>query len=165
MLKLPLPASISQADFNAIVANLDAMNTTLSFLHTLNDLERASARRLGVTNMAMARRVEELGPQFPAFYALGHSTAELTGLMAIQLQLNETMDRLNELASRIQDTILVAENKAFYNAHGYYDLAKQGVSENVPGAEFVVDELAPFFENLGPGGGPPAGAITPTPNP
>ena len=165
MQNLPIPASISQADFNALMAHFDAINTLLSFLHTLTPKERESARRLGTVNMSMARKAEELGTQFPIFFTLGHTLPEMSGRFEMHLLLSEAANRTAELATRLEDTVLIIEDKIYHIGVNYYGAGQDGVSENIPGAELVVQEMSKFFENMGPDGGPPAdgGADAPTP--
>ena len=165
MQRLQIPATISQADYAALMGHYDAINTILSFLHTLTEAERASARRLGTVNMSMARKAEELGAQFPIFFTLGHTIAEMTSSFEMQHQLSEAANRATELASRLSDTTLIVEDRIYHMGVNYYGAAQSGVSENIPGAELAVREMSKFFEKMGPNGGPPAegGADAPTP--
>ena len=155
MVHLNLPPGGAASVPPPVTGFITQIQTFLSWLLTLTDKERASARSLGETNEAVAHRVAELGAQFPIFFALGHTSQEVTDLMALRERLITVSDALNGIVFKINDTMKVVDDRIFHVAHGYYSQAQYGQTENTPNADFVVNELAPFFANLGPGNGTP----------
>ena len=150
MINLPIPARNSQADQLAILGLIAQLETSLPALLTLTDAERKSARRLGQNNFTLAERVAELGARFPVFFTLGHNVTEMRENFGQMEDLTAVVDAVSGILKKLADTLLVIEDRQFHIAHSYNHSALDGLRENVPSADYVVDELSGFFENFGP---------------
>ena len=163
MINLQIPARNTQGDHLAILGLIAQIETSLPALITLSDDERLSARRLGEMNFTMAQRVAELGSRFPRFFILGHTLAEMQGNFGQHEDLTAVSDALQGMLKKLEDTLLVVEDRQFHIARSYKRAAIEGKKENLPDADYVVDELAGFFDNLGPGKGEEEAPDAPAP--
>jgi len=60
----------------------------------------------------------------------------------------------NEVNDRMIDFPLAFEHFAYQYTRKFYAIAKEAQSVNTPGADTVVEALAPLFEGQGDGGDP-----------
>ncbi len=60
--------------------------------------------------------------------------------------MREIIQKINQVAEIASDHSLSAENLSFQFMLDFYNTAKRGADRNVPGANSVVDELSPLFE-------------------
>ena len=136
----------------------DIINSLSSCLTTLNGIKTVQltgSERQGAQSLAEGRfpyvqkAVDNLAPTYPnlqpGFMDLPTAQRNLT----MSIDMGEILLVVKEIVDRFTDFGLASEHFAYEYMRKLYEQAKSAQSVNTPGADVVVNELAPLFEKQG----------------
>lgn len=150
---MPVPinmgVSLNQSQYDTIDKSLD---TIINILNGVKPINLTKDERTGIQSVA-EKRLPYLEKAFDSlipdntnlvatFSNLDEGNADYAYLRQ-HLKLKTKMAKALEIAS---DHELAAGYRAFEFMRDFYHMAKRAVERNVPGADSVVDALAPLFE-------------------
>ena len=138
--------SIPQEILAEAKTKLDEVNALLeTYLTTLTKEERIALPKMGEKSLAFVTKANEyskqhaeLRPSFSTQDEFDIDVADATGLLPIE-------SMLNQLASQVDDTAMLAGSEAYTQALIFYNNAKMAAKNNVPGAKEVYDDLKSRF--------------------
>ncbi len=107
--------------------------------------QSASEKRLPYIQNA----ITTLAPNFPNLQPNFLILADADKDFNVSVQLRELAAKRNEVNDRMIDFSLASEHFAYIYMRKFYALAKEGQEVNTPGADTVVEALAPLFEGQG----------------
>ena len=146
-----LSVAISPADQTAIMTALDTALTTLNGVQivTLSPKERQETPGVQEGRAAyVINAINVLGPSYPDLVGKAVSTASAADALSSFGFLEEMITKLAEINDRAADLGLNLQNTAYNYTTDLYYTAERYV-DDVPGADIVVQEIAPLFAEQG----------------
>lgn len=140
-----ISAEMTAAAVTAVNGAIATIRTNLPFLVSLTNAERRSKAKLGDGRVALDEDAYPLMAQNPSLVPMFVVLAEVTKDRTLRSQLDALRLSLNSLCSDIDDTELVLGHEMFKAYLAFYSNAQQAAARGVPGAQTVVDTLAPYF--------------------
>ena len=124
---------------------IGTIKTNLPFLLTLTPEDRIKMLKMGDKSLAFVRKAYEYGKLNPSLVPSYISLEEMRKDIEASEKLHAIYSQLNDLVSRLDDTIMVASSEALNAALGIYSSAQAAAKNNVPGAKGVVEDLQTRF--------------------
>jgi len=140
--------------FNSILTIMNSKKIVQLTGKERQKAQSASEKRLPYIDNA----INNLAPAFPNLQPPFMVLADATKDIAAANQLRALNAARSEVNDRMIDFSLASEHFAYEYMRKFYAIAKEGQSVNTPGADTVVEALAPLFEGQGV-----AGSDTPKP--
>lgn len=153
-------SNINTTFSNAQLNNInDAITTILNNLpvkFNLTKQERQSLQNIADERYPFAKRgIEIHGPNNPTLVTgFAGTQAEATSDLTFFDQSETIKLKLLKVIEIVTDTQQVAGSEAYTWLRNLYETAQMAAKNQVPGADSVVDDLAPLFANQGGGGDP-----------
>jgi len=144
----------------AQMANIEAAIVTilnnLPVKFNLTKDERSSIQNIADERYPYAKRgIEIHGPNNPTLVTgFAGTQAEATSDLTFFDQSQIVKLKLAKVMEIVTDTQQVAGGEAYTWLRNLYETAQMAAKNQVPGADSVVDDLSPLFENQGGGGDP-----------
>ena len=142
-ISLKIPSEDKDAIKNAIAVLNDKL---IPHLKALTPDERQTLPKAGDKTVAFLDKAKEFfesnGDLVPTFIDKEEYYIDLTGMN----ELHEYHTPINQLASMLNDTMLLAGSEAYVTALAFYKNVKNAVKMNIPGAKLVNDELSLRFK-------------------
>jgi hypothetical protein len=139
-------ASLTEENKTTVQTNLTGINTVLDFLKGLSKDERQSLRKMGpatvdfVENaLGHARNNPQLRPGLLDFTEFEKDMVLVRDLTNIYIQ-------VEQLYSKLQDTIMLAGSEAYEAARLFYDAVKFAAKLGAPGSVAIYNDLKTAFE-------------------
>jgi hypothetical protein len=126
---------------NAILQQIDSLDTSLPFLVNLSPEEKAGGFRLGDKNLGFLEKGKDYLNQKPEFLPVHYSKDEVVKDAALAAQLATIARKLQILADKIEDTASIAGIEALSGILAYYNAVKQAAKDKVLGAQTIYDDL------------------------
>jgi hypothetical protein len=141
--------SLSAEQYNDISKALDTIISTANGLVTINltkqerqGIQSVAETRLPYLQKAFNSLIPDnpgLAPPFSGLTEANADYAYLEQLMKLKTKLMTTVEILS-------DHELAAGYRSFEYMRDFYHMAQRAIERNVPGADTVVDELSPLFD-------------------
>lgn len=129
---------------------IEAVNTLKSlsekYLIALTPTERKSKLKMGDKSIPFVEKVIEYTKSNPKFITEFMDVKALENDFKSVLELSNLLRPIDQLASGLNDTILLAGGEALYNALIYYNTVKQAAKNNIPDAKTIYEDLKKRFE-------------------
>jgi hypothetical protein len=128
------------------LGKLDEVSELLRpYFYPLTPEQRKIILKLGDKSIALGEKTSELAitnPQFcPSYFNIEELKIDLADLVNLRTLLN----RLQQLTSEVDDTMMLSGNEAFIQVLSFYNAVKQAARDNQPGAKTLFDELKKRF--------------------
>ncbi|MCU4156123.1 hypothetical protein J1N10_09040 [Carboxylicivirga sp. A043] len=138
--------SIPKDVIEAAITKLTEVKSALApYSTTLTKDERRALPKMGEKTLAFVTNSHDYSTQYPELMPsfakqedFDIDVADATGLLPVE-------GLLNELASQINDTAMLAGSEAYNTALLFYNNVKLAAKNNVPGAKEVYDDLKTRF--------------------
>ncbi len=131
--------------FDAILAIMNAKKVVQLTPKERQAAQSVSEKRLPYTQNA----IQVLAPSFPNLQPGFLPLAEATLDLSASITLRDFNAKRNEVNDRMIDFAMASEHFAYQYMRELYDVAKRAQAVNTPGADTVVEALAPLFEGQG----------------
>jgi hypothetical protein len=140
---------INPEDLRKITEALKVVEDTLKpYLIALTPEERKKNLKMGDKTTPFVEKIAEYAksnPEFvPAYMNVQNLEIDLKAVNDLTLFLRPT----EQLASGINDTILLSGGEAYSNALMYYNSVKQAAKNNIPSAKIIFEDLKKRFEKI-----------------
>jgi len=140
-------ATLSQADYDNIILNYNALLLLLPFLINLSKEEKSNLYKMGdkrytfVTKVLMhANNNPDLVPGFMDLTAQQQKKTLYDQLAALKGLVDSLSEGITDTMTALGNEVLTQGGRPFYNN------VKAAKEANVPGADSVYDDLFPFFD-------------------
>ncbi len=131
------------------------LNNALAALNALKVVQLTAQERQGAQSIAQTRfpyvqaGIKALAPAYPNLQPNFLSLPVADTDLQTSQDLTEIMLIVKEITDRFTDFSLASEHFAYQYVRKFYAIAKEAQAVNTPGADTVVNELAPLFEGQG----------------
>jgi hypothetical protein len=123
------------------------LNTLLApYLQALTAQERKGILKMGDKTIAFVTKTLEYAQSQPQFAPSYMNTPELASDVEVVNGLTSIERPVANLASQLNDTIMIGGSEAYVAALMYYNSIKEAVKRNVPAAKAIFDDLKSRFE-------------------
>ncbi|MCD4795270.1 MAG: hypothetical protein K8R54_18710 [Bacteroidales bacterium] len=143
LISLNIPEE-DKAEIKAAVAVL--VGKLLPHLKALSPEERHTLPKAGDKTIAFLEKTKEFfesnGELVPAFIDKDEYYVDLNGMN----ELHEYHTPINQLASMLNDSMLLTGSEAYVTALAYYKSVKSAAKLNIPGAKEIYEELRKRFK-------------------
>ena len=136
------PEDLKQAQ--ELAAKLDAI--LKPYLIALKPDERAKLPKMGDKTMPFVEKVTEYCVANPEFVPIYMNVKNLNNDLQAANDLTTVYRSIGQLASSLNDTIMLAGSEAYSNALTYYNSVKEANKKNVPNAKTIFEDLKKRFE-------------------
>jgi hypothetical protein len=123
----------------------ELMKLLTPYLISLTDADRQALPKMGSKTLSFVTKSQEYATQNPSLLPSFVSKAEFDTDVADAVNLTGFKAQVDQLASLIDDTVMIAGSEAYTAALAFYNNAKLASKQNVPGAKVIADELAARF--------------------
>jgi len=137
-----VPAEVV-AQAKSLVEQLSAL--LAPYMVTLTSTDRQTIPKMGEKTLSFVTNAQAFAGQYPNFLPtfvnktdFDIDVADATNLVALKAQ-------VDQVASLIDDTVMVAGSEAYVAALAFYNNVKLAAKQNVPGAKIINDELSARF--------------------
>lgn len=125
---------------------LEQLATLLSpYMVALSASDRQTIPKMGEKTLSFVVKAQEYAGQHPNLLPPFMSKAEFDVDVADATNLAGLKVQIDQLASAVDDTVMVAGSEAYSAALAFYNSVKLATRQNVPGAKVLNDELALRF--------------------
>jgi hypothetical protein len=128
----------------ATIAELDAI--LKPYLVALKPEERSKIPKMGDKTMPFVEKVTEYCQANPEFVPAYMSVKDLDIDFKAASDLTTLFRSVEQLASGLNDTIMLSGSEAYSNALTYYNSVKEASKKNVPNAKTIFEDLKKRFE-------------------
>jgi hypothetical protein len=127
---------------------LDQVNALLSpYMVALTIADRQTLPKMGEKTLAFVTKAQEFATQYPNFLPTFVNKADFDIDVADATNLVGLKSQIDQVASLVDDTVMVAGSEAYIAALAFYNNVKLAAKQNVPGAKVINDDLASRFAN------------------
>jgi hypothetical protein len=141
-------SEITNTTLAAILQKIGEAEALLSgILITLTDEERKHLLKLGPTLPAFDQGASQDMQTSPQFIPDWVTPAETAKDIAIYNPLGQIEQRLATFQRKVEDTMMEVGHEIRTDTNAYYENVKGAAKRRVPGAQTVVDHLAPLYPN------------------
>lgn len=140
---VPISATLTQADRDAVMAAVSTIKAKLPFLIDLNADERRALPKMGDKSRAFVSKALEVATQNPDFLPRSFDLEELRRDVQLFESLYPLLLTLTQLQELVDDTCLAVGSEAYAAALQVYTYAK--ASGNGNGLDAVVEEMGQRF--------------------
>ena len=141
----------------AINKAFDDINTNFPFAQNLTEAEKLQNPSINNSRLPYVKRAVEIhavnNPTLVSGFAGTLANAQTD--WKVYQQFDNYISKLNSMLEKMMETQMVAGAELYGFLLELYATAKRAAENNVPGAQAVVDDLAPLFANQGPQAPPP----------
>ena len=138
--------AMTAAMLSAVQAKIDEVKGILApFIISLTPEERRERLKLGDKTLAFAEKSfayaqanPALVPSYLEMEMFSIDMKDATGLRTLEIS-------IQQLATGISDTIMVAGGEAYNESLIFYNAVKQAAKQNIPGAKAVYEDLQKRF--------------------
>lgn len=123
----------------------EVTNLLKPYMVPLTSADRAVLPKMGDKTLAFVTKAREFAGQQPELLPAYINKADFDIDVADALNLVALRSQIDQMASLIDDTMLLAGSEAYSAALSFYNSVKQAARHNVPGAKIVCDELSARF--------------------
>ena len=147
--------SLEEEDITGIQDALDGIDIVLDpLLIALTPQQRRTLPKMSDGTLPFVSKVMDYAESDPQFVPPFLDVPELKkDFDAVDL-LMPLQRRIEQLNSKLADTLMLAGSEAYVASLSYYHSVKMGVKMNVPGAKPIFDDLSKRFEKRGAPTGP-----------
>jgi hypothetical protein len=123
------------------------LNTLLApYMQALTAQERKGILKMGDKTIAFVTKTLDYAQTQPQFAPSYMNTTELANDVQVVSGLTRIEQPVANLASQLNDTIMIGGSEAYVAALMYYNSVKEAVKRNVPAAKVIYDDLKSRFE-------------------
>jgi hypothetical protein len=140
-ISLDIPATT----LTAVNTALATAKTNLSFLISLTPNDRLSIPKMGDGTLAFVKKAYEYAKLNPTLVPSYINVEELRKDIETVEKLHSIYALVNELHSRLDDTMMLAGSEAYVASLSFYNAAKAAAKTNIPAAKPVADDLSARF--------------------
>ena len=140
-----ISAELKPDEKNAILDLIQQITDKLPFLINLTQEERIQIPKMGDKTVAFVEKALELAQQNQHLVPPYLNIDELRRDLELAKQLRDVLNKLAPLLEKVSDTYLAAGSEAYIAALAFYNSAKSAAKSNVPGTDYIVDELGKRF--------------------
>ena len=152
---MPVPNNMGKSFSDAQVEELErALDTLINTPNGLMPINLTKQERQGIQSVAETRlpylqkAFDSLIPNYPALKPPFGSEEEAKADHAYLQQLLKLKLKLMKAVEILSDHELAAGHRSFEYMRDFYHMAQRAIERNVPGADTVVDELSPLFDQV-----------------
>ena len=152
-----LDIKFTAAQMTAIKDAAATVNTNFPFAVNLTKSERTSLPNIESERYPYVQRAIEIhAPNNPNLVSgFAGTLAEATTDWTFVKQCDELIPLFEVILEKLRDTRQLGGSEAYAFLREFYASAQRGAENNVPGADAIVDDIAPLFEKQGSQGQPP----------
>ena len=140
---------LTPAKISAVKNALDALDTALDGLVGLTPKERQTIVKLASGNKPFVDDVNTFANAGKDYFPKHISLVEFQKDYDLYNQIDSFSARLETLTRKVVDTQMLAGHEALVAGLRYYEGSKSALEDGDPGAQAVVDRLAPRFDGQG----------------
>jgi len=140
-----ISAQLKPEEKNAILDLIQQISNKLPFLINLTEIERKEIPKMGDKTVAFVEKALELAQQNQHLVPPYLNVDELKRDLELAKVLRDILNSLASLFEKISDTYLAVGSEAYVSALAFYNSAKAASKANVPGTDFIVEELGKRF--------------------
>ena len=123
------------------------LNTLLApYMQALTAAERHGILKMGDKTIAFVNKALDYAQTQPQFAPTYMNTKELANDVEVVDGLTRIEQPVVNLASQLNDTIMIGGSEAYVAALMYYNSVKEAVKRNVPAAKAIYDDLKARFD-------------------
>jgi hypothetical protein len=123
------------------------LNTLLApYMQALTAAERHGILKMGDKTIAFVNKTLDYAQTQPQFAPTYMNTQELANDVEVVNGLTRIEQPIANLASQLNDTIMIGGSEAYVAALMYYNSVKEAVKRNVPAAKAIYEDLKMRFE-------------------
>ena len=154
-----ISAIVTQADKDAITADLAAIAAKLPFLMGLSDDDRKFLPKMRDKSLAFDEKCTDYMTSLPDLVPGFVKVAEVAKDRALREELAAIARQINGLNEMVEDTLTQVCSEIWMADLSFYQSVRQAAKRGVPGAQAAYDDMATRF----PGGGRPPAPPAPAP--
>lgn len=137
---------IPQAVIDTVTQNLQDCKTALApYLQGLTNEERMSLFKMGDKTVATVQKTKSYIDTNPEFVPGYMDKVEFLKDEIVVTQLNPIANLANQIASDVDDTMMLTGSEALQEAMFYYGQVKEAASKGVPTAKPIYEDLRARF--------------------
>ena len=136
---------IPQTTLTTVSTALGTVKQSLSFLQSLTPDDRSSMPKMGDKTLAFVKKAYEYAKQNPTLVPSYISVDEMRKDIETAEKLRSVYVIINELESRLDDSIMLAGSEAYMAALSFYTSVKAAAKSNVPAAKPIAEDLSNRF--------------------
>lgn len=135
----------------AITGAFATIDTNFPFAQNLTEAEKLANPSIDNKRIPYVKRAVEIhAVSNPTFVSGFHGTLlNAQNYWRLFQQFDTYIAKLDSLREKMVETQMVAGAELYDFLLDVYDMAKKAAGANIPGAQAVVDDLAPLFEGQG----------------
>ena len=141
---------ISPATLTTVSTALGTVKQSLSFLQSLTPDDRHSLPKMGDKTLAFVKKAYEYAKLNPTLVPSYISVDEMRKDIETVEKLHSVYVLINELESRLDDSMLLAGSEAYMAALSFYTSVKAAAKSNIPASKPIADDLGARFVKAAP---------------
>ncbi|MEQ9670475.1 hypothetical protein [Coleofasciculus sp. G2-EDA-02] len=142
-----ISASLTDTDLEEINTALQTIEQKLPFLITLSPKERHDLYKMGDKSIAFVHNSLNAAQTNPGILPTNFNTEELERDYQLALRLSELLIRLQQLAEKVDDTLIAVGSEAMKSSLTVYDYVKMA-AKTTPGLKSVAEQLKERFKGI-----------------
>jgi hypothetical protein len=136
---------IPVASITAIDTALATLKSLLSFLISLTPEDRHNLAKMGDKTLAFVKKAYEYATLNPTLMPSYVNIDEMRKDIETVEKLHAIYTLINELNSRLDDTIMLAGSEAYMASLSIYNSVKSAAHSNIPAAKPIAQDLSERF--------------------
>jgi hypothetical protein len=136
---------IPPATLTTVLTALGTVKQSLSFLQSLTPDDRLSMPKMGDKTLAFVKKAYDYAKANPTLVPSYISLEEMRKDIETTEKLRTVYILVQELESRIDDSMLLAGSEAYMAALSFYTSVKAAAKTNIPAAKPIAEELSSRF--------------------
>ncbi|RED92434.1 hypothetical protein [Marinoscillum furvescens] len=141
-----ISTEIRPEEIEKVKAALSEIQSTLApFIVALSAEQRKSLPKMSDGTEPFVEKVLDYAEDSPEFVPPYLNTDELKKDFALTQQLMPVLRTVEQLASNLSDTTMLAGSEAYVTALSYYNSVKMASKMNIPGAKTIHEDLKRRF--------------------
>jgi hypothetical protein len=131
------------AQAKSLVEQLTALLSP--YMVSLSSTDRQTIPKMGEKTLSFVTKAQEFAGQYPGLMPTFVNKADFDSDVADATNLIGLKSQIDQVASLVDDTVMVAGSEAYIAALAFYNNVKLAAKQNVPGAKVINDDLAARF--------------------
>lgn len=140
-----ISAELKDNEKQVILDLVREIESKLPFLINLTPEERHNLPKMGDKTSAFVEKALELALQNPNLVPPYVNVEELRKDFELSNNLRDILNAIAILYEKLSDTYMAVGSEAYVAALAFYNSAKAAAKINVPGTDYIVDELGKRF--------------------
>lgn len=150
-----ISAELKQADADAVLLKLSEVKDSLPFLQDIDKTERIKGQKIGQASLGYVQECVNAAVTNDEVLPRNFSTEEFQRDLALYMALAPLASKLDELAQKVNDTLLVVGKDLMENANIVYERVKSDAKKN-NSRKPLADQLGEFYKRSKRGEATPA---------